>query len=177
MWSQVSLFQQISTLEPNFSMKISNFQIQISIIWSTTNNLSKTLICIKIVQQMAEILFKKGWKSAKLQINHGFLTVFLNRFLLETHVFQPCFDVISAICWPILIQNGVLERLLVEQYMTEIWISNSENFLIKLGSKVEICWKSGTFDHISLNNFEELSIFLRHIYIFWKLRKSTDRNF
>ncbi len=64
MWSKVPLFQQISTLETNFSMEISNFQIQISIIWST-NNLSKTLICIKIVQQMAEISFKKGWKTCE----------------------------------------------------------------------------------------------------------------
>jgi hypothetical protein len=39
-----------------------------------------------------------------------------------SHVFQPSFNDISAICWPIWMQNSVLERLLVVDYMTEIWI-------------------------------------------------------
>jgi hypothetical protein len=61
------------------------------------------------------------------------------RFWGETDVFQPSFDDISAICWSILMQNCVLERLLVKDYMTEIWIGNLENFMVKLGSKNEIC--------------------------------------
>jgi hypothetical protein len=35
-------------------------------------------------------------------------------------VFQHSSDDISAICWSILMQNSVLERLLVANYMTEI---------------------------------------------------------
>jgi hypothetical protein len=37
-----------------------------------------------------------------------------------SHVFHPCFDDISVICWPIWMQNSVLESLLVVDYMTEI---------------------------------------------------------
>jgi hypothetical protein len=46
--------------------------------------------------------------------NHDFIQV--------SHVFQPFLNDISAICWPIWMQNIVLERLLVVDYMTEIWI-------------------------------------------------------
>jgi hypothetical protein len=38
------------------------------------------------------------------------------------HVFQSSFDDISAICWPILMQNSVLERPIVVDFMTEIWM-------------------------------------------------------
>jgi hypothetical protein len=65
---------------------------------------------------------KKDKKRAKLEINHGFLTVFLFDFWEKSSVFQYSFDDISAICWPILTKNIVLERLLVVDYMTEIWI-------------------------------------------------------
>jgi hypothetical protein len=68
-----------------------------------------------------------------------------------------------------LMQIRVLERLLVVDHMTEIWIWKFEIFMLKLGSAVEICWKSETFDHVFLNNFLVLSIILGHIYIFWKL--------
>ncbi len=43
-----SNFQQISALEPNFTRKFKKFCAVILIIWSTTNNVSKTLSCIKI---------------------------------------------------------------------------------------------------------------------------------
>jgi hypothetical protein len=46
--------------------------------------------------------------------NHAFFQV--------SHVFHHSFGDISAICWPILMQNTVLERLLVVDYMTEIWM-------------------------------------------------------
>ncbi len=49
-------------------------------------------------------------------------------------------------------QYTVLERLLVVDYMTEIWMWNFKNFIGKLGSKIEICWKSGICDQIFLNN-------------------------
>jgi hypothetical protein len=38
------------------------------------------------------------------------------------HVFQSTFDDISTICWPILMQNSVLERSLAVDYVTEIWM-------------------------------------------------------
>ncbi len=65
-------------------------------------------------------------------------------------------------------QNSVLERLLVVDYTIEIWIWNFENFMEKFGSDVEICWKSGTFDHNSLNNFLMSNIFLGQVYFFLK---------
>ncbi len=56
----------------------------------------------------------------KIQKNHGFLTDFLFDFYEKYNVFQHSFDDISTICWPILMQNSVLERLLVVDYMAEI---------------------------------------------------------
>jgi hypothetical protein len=86
-------------------MKFLKFHIQISVIKSTTNDLSKTLFCIKIGQQMAKISSKEGRqttkkieKHAKIQKNHGFLTDFLFDFIELYNVFQPYFDDISAIC-------------------------------------------------------------------------------
>jgi hypothetical protein len=79
--------------------------------------------------------------------------VFFIQFERETNDFHPYFDDISAICWSILMQDTVLERLLVVDYMTEIWIRNLQNFLLKLVPELEICWKKW-FDHIFLNNFE-----------------------
>jgi hypothetical protein len=38
-------------------------------------------------------------------------------------------------------QDTVLERLLVVDYMTDIWIRNLQNFVVKLVPEVEICWK------------------------------------
>jgi hypothetical protein len=60
--------------------------------------------------------------------------------LLRYH--QNKVDDISAICWPILMQNSVLETSLFVDYMTEIWIRNFKNFMENLGSEVEICWKN-----------------------------------
>jgi hypothetical protein len=45
-----------------------------------------------------------------------------HHFFQVSHVFQPSFDDMSAICWPILMQSTVLERLFVIDYMTEIWL-------------------------------------------------------
>jgi hypothetical protein len=134
-------FQQISTSKPNFIMKFSKFSIKISIMKSITNNLSKTVFCIKIVQQMAEISSKEGWKTSVSRQNRIKNPLENHDFFQVSHVFQPSFDNISAIWWPILMQNTILERLLVIDYMIEIWIWNFKNFMQKLGSKVKICWK------------------------------------
>jgi hypothetical protein len=64
----------------------------------------------------------KDEKRAKLEKNHDFLTDFLFDFWKESSVFQYSFDDISTICWPISMQNNVLETLLVVDYMTEILI-------------------------------------------------------
>ncbi len=77
----------------------------------------------------------------------------LIRFWRTTHVFQFSFDEILAICWPILMQDTVLESSLVVEYTAEIWIQNFKNFMAKFGFEIEICWKRGTFDHVFLNNF------------------------
>jgi hypothetical protein len=84
---------------------------------------------------------KKVEKHAEIQKNLGFLTDFLFAFWEKSNVFQPSFKHISAICWPIWMENSVLERLLVVDYMTKVWIWNFKNFIPKLGSEVEIWWK------------------------------------
>jgi hypothetical protein len=42
-------FHQISTSEPNFPTEILKFQIQISVVFSTTNNVSKTVFSSKSI--------------------------------------------------------------------------------------------------------------------------------
>jgi hypothetical protein len=103
-----------------------------------------------------------------------FLTTLLYEMFPLWDVFQPSFDDISAVCWPIWMQNSVLETSLVVNYMTEIQMWNIENFMPKFGSEVEIWWKSGFCDHIFLNNFLMLSFSLGQIYIFWKLRMPAN---
>jgi hypothetical protein len=66
-------------------------------------------------------------------------------------------------------QKSVLETSLVVDYMAQIRMWNFKIFTRKLGSEVEIWWKSVFCGYIFLNNFLMLSIFLRQIYIFWKL--------
>ncbi len=140
MWSQIPLFQQISTLEPNFPMKFSKFDILILIMYSTTINLSKTVYCIKIGQQMAEISWKEDWKTLYFSQKTNKKSV-RKPWFFSSFVFQHSFGDISVISWPILMQSTVLERLLVVDYMFEIWMWNFKNFIGKLSSKAEICWK------------------------------------
>ncbi len=40
-----------------------------------------------------------------------------------------------------MIQDSVLETLLVVLYTIKIWTQNLINFIVKFGSKAEICWK------------------------------------
>ncbi len=65
-----SNFQQISALEPNLTINFVKFCAEILIVWSSTNNVSKTLSCIKIYPlelKISSILCQKtceiGWKS------------------------------------------------------------------------------------------------------------------
>jgi hypothetical protein len=134
MWSQISIFSANSTLAWSFW----NFTTRISVMWFTTNSLSKMLFCIQIDKQMAEISFKKGWKTWETWIKSWFSNALFIRFLGEI---QHSFDNISAICWPIWMQYSVFETLLVVDNMTEIWIWNFKYFMRKLGSEVEIWWK------------------------------------
>jgi hypothetical protein len=139
-WSQIPLFQQISTLEPNFPMKFLKFHILILVMYFITNNLSKTVYCIKIGQQMAEISWKGGWKTLYFSQKANKKPLENHDFFQVSHIFQHSLGDISDICWPILMQSTVLERLLVVDYMFEIWIWDFKNFIGKLGSKAEICW-------------------------------------
>ncbi len=71
-----NFFQQISTSGTNFNAKFYKFQKQISVVKSTTNNLSKTLFCIKIDQQMAELSPKEYWKTCETWIKSWFCNGF-----------------------------------------------------------------------------------------------------
>jgi hypothetical protein len=59
-------------------------------------------------------------------------------------------------------QNSVLERLLVVDYMTEILKMSWKSW----APKSKFAGKSGICDYIFLNNFEVPNIFLGQIYIF-----------
>jgi hypothetical protein len=65
-------------------------------------------------------------------------------------------------------QDSVLETLLVVDYMIQIWTQNLLNFIVKFGSKAEICWKLEEWKWILLNNSKVLSYLLRHILLLWK---------
>jgi hypothetical protein len=58
-------FQQISSSTPNFPKKFFKFQIQVLVMFCTTNNVTKMLLCIKIRQEMAEISTKEGSETCK----------------------------------------------------------------------------------------------------------------
>jgi hypothetical protein len=82
---------------------------------------------------MAELSPKEGSKTCRKWIKtDDFVTVFFTQFERETNNFHPYFDDISAICWLILMQDTVLEKFLVVENMTEIWIRNLQNFVLKL---------------------------------------------
>jgi hypothetical protein len=66
-------------------------------------------------------------------------------------------------------QNSVLETLRVVDYTIKIWTQNFWNFIVKFGSKVEICWKLEELYRIMLNNSEVSSYLLGHILLFWKV--------
>jgi hypothetical protein len=133
MWSQIPLFQQISTLEPNFPMKFLNF----TFVFQSCN---LQLIAFP-KRYFASKSATKRWKTCEAWKNHGFLTDFLFEFWEKSSVFQYSFDDISAICWPILMQSSVLETSLAVDYMPEIRMWNFKSFMGKLGFKVEIWWK------------------------------------
>jgi hypothetical protein len=66
-------------------------------------------------------------------------------------------------------QNSVLETLRVVDYTIKIWTQNFWNFIVKFGSKVEMCWKLEELNRIMLNNSEVSSYLLGHILLFWKV--------
>ncbi len=49
-------------------------------------------------------------------------------------------------------QDSVFKTLLVVDYTIEIWTQNLMNFIVKFGTKVEICWKLKDLKWIFLNN-------------------------
>ncbi len=120
----------------------------------------KRYFALKSINKWLKYHQKNVEKHANLEKNHGFLTNFLFDFIELYCVFQHSFHDISTICWWISMQNSVLERSLVVEYMTKIRMWNFKNFMVKLGSEIEICWNSGICDHVFLNNFEIPNIFL-----------------
>ncbi len=67
MWSQIPLFQQISTSEPKFGMKFSKSKFQ-SCNLQLMTFLKRRLFCIEIHQQIAQILSKEGWKTSDISL-------------------------------------------------------------------------------------------------------------
>jgi hypothetical protein len=63
-------------------------------------------------------------------------------------------------------QDSVLETLLVVLYMIKISLQNLWNFIVKFGSKAEICWKLEELKQNFLNNSEVSSYLLGHILLF-----------
>ncbi len=51
-------------------------------------------------------------------------------------------------------QDSVLETLWVVDYTIKISVQNLSNFIVKFGSKAEICWKFEELNRIMLNNSE-----------------------
>ncbi len=69
---------------------------------------------------------------------------------------------------------SVLETLWVAHYMIEIWTQNLLNFIVKFGSKAEICWKLEELKCILLNNSEVSSYLLGHLDMWLKVKIVPD---
>ncbi len=69
------------------------------------------------------------------------------------------------------------ETSLVADYMIEIWTKDLLNFIVKFGSKAEICWKSEELKWNFLNNSEVSSYFFGHILLFWKVTMQAFQKF
>ncbi len=63
------------------------------------------------------------------------------RFQSISHVFRSSVEDISSFSGSILMKDSVLEALWVVDYMIEISAQSLLNFIVKFGSKAEICWK------------------------------------
>jgi Holliday junction resolvase len=57
--------------------------------------------------------------------------------------------------------------------MIKMTAQNLWNFIVKFGSKAEICWKLEELKWIFLNNSEVSSYLLGHILLFWKVTMQT----
>ncbi len=90
------------------------------------------------------------------------------QFQSISHVFWNKIDDISSSSGSILMQDSVLETLLVVDYTIKISAQNLMNFIVKFGTKVEICWKMKDLKWIFLNNSEVSRNLLGHILLFWK---------
>jgi hypothetical protein len=63
------------------------------------------------------------------------------KFQSISQVFRSSVEDISSSSSSILIQDSVLEMLLVVDFMIKISAQSLLNFIVKVGSKAEICWK------------------------------------
>ncbi len=70
-------------------------------------------------------------------------------------------------------QDSFLETLLVVDSMIKISAKSLSNFIAKLGSKAEICWKLKELKWNFWNNSEVSSYLMGHILLFWKVMMQT----
>jgi hypothetical protein len=70
-------------------------------------------------------------------------------------------------------QDSVLETLLVVDSSIKMTAQNLWNFIVKIGSKSEICWKLEELKWNFLNNSEVSSYLLGHVLLFWKVTMQT----
>ncbi len=70
-------------------------------------------------------------------------------------------------------QDSVLETLLVVDYMIKMTAQSLSNFIVKFGSKAEVCSKLEELKWNFLNNSEVSSYLLGHILLFWKVTMQT----
>ncbi len=139
--SGLTFFSKFRLRSPTFPWNFWNFTSEFQACNLQLITFPKWYFASKSTNKWLRYNQKNVEKRVEIQKSYGFLTDFLFDFWEKTNVFQHSFDDISAICWSILMQNSALERLLVVDYMPGIRMWNFKNFMGKLGSEVQICWK------------------------------------
>ncbi len=96
------------------------------------------------------------WKSRNYPYRSfwTFLIIFFNLLLIISRV-----SVVGFWC-----KIAFWKRLLFIDYTIKFSEQNFANFIVKLGSKAEICWNSEQLSWIFLNNSEVSSYLLWHTY-------------
>ncbi len=112
-------FQQISTLEPNFTIKFNKFSGEIFITQSTTHNDSKNIFFIKIHPRKPKICSVLCQETSEIESSHyfffsGSIFIHFTRFLAQTeHIF-------GFREW-ILMKNIFLETLWITLWVIKIY--------------------------------------------------------
>ncbi len=148
-------FQQISAFEPNLTMKFIKFCREIFIIIRATHKVSKKVFFIEVHPRIPKISSIECRKTCEIDRNSSREKKY--RFFSISLVSWHKIEDISGLSGWISMKNIFLETLWVALFMIKISRQNFMNFIVKFGSKVEICWKS-----------EVSSYLLGHILLFWK---------